>query len=276
MEKAVVSAAGTSGTATHEDPALWGPAAWDTLANLSNGLSRSLPKDSQSIVQIFLLSFMSLLPCDVCARDATNLFLLRPLTDEEAANERNEIPRYLLRFRNTVSLKIGRPLLSYNAYMRKYGVDLRSSPRTDPREAPTFNTSLLVKLQESAETRTSSGVARRFPSHLRGQTPRRRYIRRTVDRLSAPPTSVSSPRETTSLASSRWDDEKVTHQMRQYRQQQQLGERPGRTQEQGRATPPRVSFSQTPRLPTRGTQRTGAPSRSVPVRIVYSSSKRLH
>lgn len=217
---------------THSSPELWGPAAWDTLANFSNGWPRNLPKDSQVHVQLFLLHFMMLLPCSTCARDATNLFLLRRLTDTEAANAHGEIPLYCLRFRNTVSLKIGRPLISYGRYWSKYGVDLRPHSGVDLREAPSFSRDLLQKLGEAADSASSSSsssraitsLAGRSASLARSQTPRRRYIRKSVERLFSGGNETPAAAAPTSSASSRtvtWDDEQISQDMRRYRREKQ-------------------------------------------------------
>ena len=231
-QKALARAQGAP-TPTHSSPELWGPAAWDTLANFANGWPHNLPKDSQVHVQLFLLHFMMLLPCSTCARDATNLFLLRRLTDTEAANAHGEIPLYCLRFRNTVSLKIGRPLISYGRYWSKYGVDLRPHSGVDLREAPSFSRDLLQKLGEAADSASSSSsssraitsLAGRSASLARGQTPRRRYIRKSVERLfsggNETPTTAAAPTSSASSRTVTWDDEQISQEMRRYRRAQQ-------------------------------------------------------
>ncbi len=107
-------------------PEIWGPFFWTTMHIVSLGYSATPNEEERAGAAAFYNSLATMIPCPVCREHYREFLKEEPV--ESATMNRDTLIDWVFRLHNKVNARLGKPVLSFEAYVQNMRALSQSGP----------------------------------------------------------------------------------------------------------------------------------------------------
>ena len=121
-------------------PNTWGPIFWETFHLSTAGYPENPTREHIDSYREFYISFMKILPCNRCSKDAQELINKNINYLNKGLQSRSNLLRWGYEFHDAVNKKLDKPSISFNEFNERYSKGNSSKEfRTSGSEKDTIN-----------------------------------------------------------------------------------------------------------------------------------------